>query len=99
MVLSPGARVTTRACAECGGPSSIRIWSAPCSNRFYRRHPARYMKFTCLIVRAWVCAEGHAVDAGSWFPEPPQPVRPEIVQAIRRLKAVGHRFFEWEKKS
>lgn len=97
MALSPGAQVTYRRCSECGELASIRIWSAPCSNRYFRRHPARYMKFASLVVRGWVCPLGHAQDAGTWFPPPPEPVRLEIVNAIRRLKAAGHRFFEWEK--
>lgn len=95
--LSPAARVQTKKCLECGAPAVIAIRSIPCSTRYYRRHPGRYMTIKCLVVRAWVCPEGHSEDAGTWFPKPPEPVRPLIVNAIRRLKATGQRFFEWEK--
>lgn len=70
------------------------IKSVPCSNRYYRKNVM--MKIKCLIVRMWVCSSGHADNAGTVFPSTP-PIRPEIVNAIRRQKAAGWRYFEWEK--
>lgn len=53
------------------------------------------------LVLTWSCDGcGATEDAKTRRVEIPgkPPVRPEIVNAIRRLKAAGHRFFDWEKK-
>lgn len=85
----------TRRCRECGEPARIVIKSVPCSNRYYRKNVM--MKIKCQVVRAWVCDLGHAENAGTLFP-PTVVIRPEIVEAIRRHKAAGWRYFAWEKQ-
>lgn len=78
----------------------MHMHMVPASTRHMRFLAWRTIKLRGTTVRAWLCPDcGRADDAGTRFPPPADPVRPEIVNAIRRLKAAGHRFFEWEKVS
>ena len=51
------------------------------------------------MMMLWACDScNHYGDAGTkWVTVPESdPVRPEIVNAIRRLRNAGHKFFDWE---
>ena len=76
----------------------MRMGMIPCSTRDYRLR-GLIVKLRGYTVRAWYCqACGNKdVDTGSWLGNPRPEPRPAIVSAIKRLKASGHRFFDWEK--
>ena len=62
------------------------------------RHPGLITTLRGRLIRAWICDEcGDAQDAGTRFPEPPAPIRKDIVLAIKRLRAAGWRLGDWEK--
>lgn len=88
-----------RTCGLCGSSQTIHIRMVPVSNRYWRKlmwPPLVNMRG--LVMKVWNCADCGAVeDAKTKWPPPADEVRPEIVTAIKRLKAAGHRFFDWEK--
>lgn len=99
-VLTPANSPQPSFCEGCGGLQYITMRMVPCSTRHYRYLVMGMIKLRGFTVRAWVCDTCHNTrDAGTWYPEPPYPARPDIVDAIRRLKKAGHRFFDWEKRS
>lgn len=98
MALTPANSPQPTPCEDCGGSRYIHIHMTPCSTRHYRYLVMGMIKLRGYTLRAWMCHGCNKVtDAGTWFPEPPWPVRPDIVNAIRRLRKAGHRFFDWEK--
>lgn len=88
-----------RICTQCDtGGQYVHLRLVPASTRHYRYVAMGLIKIRGTVMRTWVCNLcGHVDDAATKWPPPADPVRPEIVNAIKRLKASGYRFFEWEK--
>lgn len=102
MVATAANTAQPRRCDACGDWQDLIIRMVPTSTRNYRYLVMGLVKLRGVMMRVWVCqnefCSAGPEDAGTIWPAPADPVRPEIVSAIRRLKAAGHRFFEWEKK-
>lgn len=90
-----------RTCEDCGGSQIVKLQLSKSRNRLkWRFLVMGLITIPGTILRAWHCEGcGRYDDAGTrWVDVPrPDPVRPEIVNAIRRLRNAGHRFFDWEK--
>lgn len=100
VVLTAANTARPRNCEDCGGSQIIKLKLSKSRNR--RRWRFLVMGLVSIpgtILRAWHCENcGRYDDAGTrWVDVPaPDPVRPEIVNAIRRLRNAGHKFFDWE---
>lgn len=97
--LNPARQAMIRTCPDCQGDAVTRILLTPSSNLHHRLTKWNLIKIKGIMVRFWLCQNCMwAEDQKTPWPAPPEPVRLEIVSAIRRLKKAGHRFFDWEKK-
>lgn len=102
MVVATAANsAQSRKCVECGCPQIVKLKLSKSRNRKkWRFLVMGLITIPGTILRAWHCDNcGRYEDAGTrWVEVPaPDPIRPEIVNAIRRLRKAGHRFFDWEK--
>lgn len=101
MVATPANTAQPRTCGLCGVPEAqvVHLRMVPVSNRYWRKLMwPPLITLRGLVMRVWKCGQcGGVQDAKTRWPESAPEVRPEIVSAIKRLKAAGHRFFEWEK--
>lgn len=49
------------------------------------------------MLRYWLCQNCRDAQDDTRWPPPSEPVRPEIVSAIKRLRAAGWHLHQWEK--
>lgn len=100
VVLTAANTPSTKVCPECSGTVRIRMKLIKSKLKIQKRFLVMgLIEIPGTIMRIWSCDNcGLYEDAGTkWVGAPaPDPVRPEIVNAIRRLRNAGHKFFDWE---
>lgn len=85
-----------RPCSSCGGVQTVHIRLVPAPMRQWRKFGWQ-MIIRGQVVRYWWCSECRDAEDTTRWPEPAEPPRPDIVLAIKRLRAAGWHLHPWEK--
>lgn len=101
--LSPASRppVIQQHCEACGTHGLVStVFTSGSTGKFRTRRNVEYMRPVLVGQQCPHCGTiSHTKTVLQKAPKVTAPVRPDRVAAIKRLKAAGYKFFEWEKVS